>query len=97
MNAENLAAVKRYMKIEHDDEDELIWALYQAAKLYLGVREPKEENSLYNLALWRLTLHYYDHRDSVGNEANFPVGLRPIINQLKALDSRPVETDITMM
>lgn len=96
MSEEDLAAVKQYMKVEQDDEDELISALYQAAKLYLGVREPKEKNSLYDLALWRLTLHYYDHRDSVGNEAEFPVGLRPIINQLKALDSRPIETDIIM-
>lgn len=97
MSAEDLAAVKQYMKVEHDDEDDLIWALYQAARCYLGVREPKEKNPLYDLALWRLTLHYYDHRDSVGNEAEFPMGLRPIINQLKALDSRPAETDVAMM
>lgn len=85
---EQLKAVKAYMKEDRDDpeNDDLIWALYQAAKLYLGVREPKEPNPLYNLAVWRLTLHYYDHRDAVGNEADFPAGLRPIINRLKADD-----------
>ena len=85
---EQLKAVKAYMKEDRDDpeNDDLIWALYQAAKLYLGVREPKEPNPLYDLAVWRLTLHYYDHRDAVGNEADFPAGLRPIINRLKADD-----------
>lgn len=85
---EQLKAVKAYMKEDRDDpeNDALIWALYQAAKLYLGVREPKEPNPLYDLAVWRLTLHYYDHRDAVGNEADFPAGLRPIINRLKADD-----------
>lgn len=85
---EQLKAVKAYMKEDRDDQEtnDLIWALYQAAKLYLGVREPKEPNPLYDLAVWRLTLHYYDHRDAVGNEADFPAGLRPIINRLKADD-----------
>lgn len=86
MDPKALKAVKAYMKVDDDcgeTEDTLIWALYLAAKVYLGVEEPKAPNPLYNLAVWRLTLHYYDHRDSVGNEADFPAGLRPIINQLK--------------
>ncbi len=85
---EELAQVKKYMRVEHDEDDELIAALYAAAGLYLeaaGVRAPAEASPLYNLALWGLTLHYYDHRDDVGSEAAFPLGLRPVINQLKAL------------
>ena len=42
-----------------------------------------EEHSLYTIAVHSLTLHYYDHRDSTGTEAPIPLGLRPIINQLK--------------
>ena len=83
---DKLAAVKRYMRIDGNDDDEVIAALQDAAILYLqnaGIEKPTEESSLYNLAVWSLTLHYYDHRDSVGNEASFPIGLRPIINQLK--------------
>lgn len=86
MDADKLKAVKVYMKVDDDcgpEDDALIWALYLAAKTYLGVPEPKGVDPLYDLAVWRLTLHYYDHRDAVGNEADFPAGLRPIINQLK--------------
>ena len=57
-----------------------------AAKAYLegaGIPEPSEDSPLYTMAVHALTLHYYDHRDAVGEEAPFPVGLRPIINQLK--------------
>ena len=86
---EQLKAVKAYMKEDRDDpeNDALIWALYQAAKLYLGARHPTEPTPPDDLAVWTLTLHYFDHRDAVGNEADFPAGLRPIINRLKADDA----------
>lgn len=87
-----LAAVKRYMRVDGDDDDAVIEALQDAAILYLqnaGIEKPAGDSSLYNLAVWSLTLHYYDHRDSVGNEASFPTGLRPIINQLKLLADYP--------
>lgn len=84
---EELKAVKQFMKLDGvDDDDDVVKALYAAAKIYLkngGVEQPAEDPELYNLALWSLTLHYYDHRDAVGNEAAIPIGLRPIINQLK--------------
>lgn len=84
---EELKAVKQFMKLDGvDDDDDVVKALYAAAKIYLkngGVTLPDEDSELYNLALWSLTLHYYDHRDAVGNEAAIPIGLRPIINQLK--------------
>lgn len=81
-----LAAAKQYMRVDGDEDDAVISALYEAAVLYLknaGIDEPEDDAALYNLAVWSLTLHYYDHRDAVGNEASFPTGLRPIINQLK--------------
>lgn len=83
---EYLAAVKRYMRVDGDEDDEVIAALYEAAVLYLrnaGVDEERETLPLYNLCVWSLTLHYYDHRDAVGTESAFPIGLRPILNQLK--------------
>ena len=99
IDEEQLKAVMAYMKEETNDEDtkKLIWSLYLAAKTYLGVREPKEPNPLYDLAVWRLTLHYYDHRDAVGNEADFPAGLRPIINRLKADDVVPPGAEIKIL
>ena len=88
VSKEKLAAVKAYMRIDGDADDVTSKALYKAAVLYLenaGIEEPSGDSSLYNLAVWSLTLHYYDHRDSVGNEAGIPTGLRPVINQLKLM------------
>lgn len=86
VNPDKLAAVKRYMRVDGNEDDAVISALYQAAVLYLreaGIEEPADGSALYDLATWGLTLHYYDHRDAVGTEASFPTGLRPIITQLK--------------
>lgn len=85
---EKLSAAKQYMRIDGTDDDFVISALYEAAVLYLqdaGIEEPVSDPALYDLAVWSLTLHYYDHRDAVGTEASFPTGLRPIINQLKLM------------
>ena len=81
-----LDACKLYMRVDGDEDDELIGSLMTAAKAYLanaGIDEPEEDSPLYTLAVHSLTLHYYDHRDAVGDEASFPTGLRPILNQLK--------------
>lgn len=85
-----LEAVKRYMRVDPDctEDDWIIRALYAAAALYLrnaGIEAPEGDRALYDLALWGLTLFYYDHRDAVGDEAAFPIGLRPVITQLKLL------------
>jgi len=81
-----LEACKTYMRVDGDDDNELITGLMAAAKEYLagaGIVEPEADVPLYTLAVHSLTLHYYDHRDAVGGEAPLPTGLRPIINQLK--------------
>ncbi|MEG1777519.1 MAG: head-tail connector protein, partial [Angelakisella sp.] len=88
-----LEAVKRYMLLTENSEDGVVEALYMAAKIYLencGVKQPVSGDSLYNLALWGLTLFYYNHRDDVTNESSLPAGLRPIINQLKLLTAEGV-------
>lgn len=86
--AENarLEECKRYMRVDGKDEDDVIFVLMTAAQAYLeraGIVPERSPAAQYNLALWGLTLHYYDHREAVGNEAAFPIGLRPVINQLK--------------
>lgn len=86
LSQDKLAAVKAYMRVDGEDDDPIIAALYAAAELYLknaGAIESENNRDLYNLAVWSLTLHYYDHRDDVGNESSFPLGIRPIITQLK--------------
>lgn len=88
MSTAELDAVKAYMRVDGTDDDTIITALYEAAALYLanaGVGRPADDTALYDLALWSLTLYYYDHRDAVGNESGIPNGLRPILNQLKLL------------
>lgn len=81
-----LEACKRYMRVDGEDEDDVILALMSAAQTYLeraGITPERSPAAQYDLALWGLTLHYYDHREAVGNEATFPIGLRPVITQLK--------------
>lgn len=85
-----LAACKNYMRVDSDDDDETIVAMMEAAAEYLsnaGIPAPESASPLYTMALHSLTLHYYDHRDAVGTEAPLPTGLRPIINQLKQINS----------
>ncbi|MDO4810542.1 MAG: head-tail connector protein [Eubacteriales bacterium] len=81
-----LAACKAYMRIDTGDDDALISSLMQAAIAYLhqaGIDRPVENYAQYDMALWSLTLHYYDHRDAVGSETPLPIGLRPILTQMK--------------
>ena len=91
--AADLEACKNFMRVDGDDDNALITSLMQAAKEYLdgaGIPEPAEATPLYTLAVHSLTLHYYDHRDAVGEEQSFPTGLRPIINQLKHTAEAPL-------
>lgn len=81
-----LRACLNYMRVDEDVGHRIEREFMPAAKAYLegaGIPEPSEDSPLYTMAVHALTLHYYDHRDAVGEEAPFPVGLRPIINQLK--------------
>lgn len=79
-----LRACLAYMRVDEDEDGRIEHEFMPAAKAYLaGAGIPESEDELYTLAVHSLTLHYYDHRDAVGEEAPFPTGLRPIINQLK--------------
>lgn len=87
--AAQIEACKAYMRVDGDGEDTLIASLCDAAEGYLtraGCRRSETDAAQaaqYDLALWSLTLHYYDHRDAVGTEAPLPLGLPPVITQLK--------------
>lgn len=87
--AAQITACKAYMRVDGDGEDALIGGLCDAAAGYLRsagcVRSDSDEAQAaqYDLALWSLTLHYYDHRDAVGAEAPLPLGLGPVLVQLK--------------
>lgn len=84
-----------YMRLTPQEDPLTVENCYDAARAYLktaGVEDPLDslpegaelpEAGQYDLAVNSLALYYYDHRDDVGTEAPLPVGLRPIVNQLK--------------
>jgi len=81
-----LRACLDYMHVDEDVDGRIEHEFMPAAKAYLagaGIPEPETPSPLYDMAFHALCLHYYDHRDAVAEEAPFPTGLRPIINQLK--------------
>jgi len=94
-----LAAVKRYLRVEGEEEDELIAALVQAAQQYLenaGVREPEQDpgrQAQYALAVCYLTLDAYDRRDMTtpGTVISENPAARRLIHQLKL--SEPAVSD----
>ena len=81
-----LAVCKRYMNVDHNDDDSLIADIYQSCQEYLagaGVFRTVDNAGRYDLTVHRMTLYFYDHRDAACSEENLPAGLRPLINQLK--------------
>ena len=81
-----LAVCKRYMNVDHNDDDSLIADIYQTCQEYLagaGVFRTADNAGRYDLTVHRMTLYFYDHRDAASSEENLPAGLRPLINQLK--------------
>ena len=85
MDEGQLQELKLYMHVDHDEDDVTIRRLWDAAKEYLeGAGIPgADTGSLAWLAAAGLTLHWYDHPELEGTDANVSVGLRQIINQLK--------------
>ena len=83
-----LAAAKAYMRIDGSDDDAVVAALLESAKVYLtAAGVPTAEDAQYRMMLWGLTLWYYDKRDAQdGQLAEMPSGLRQAINQRKLID-----------
>lgn len=86
----DIKSVLRYCRLDDLADDESVVGeveeLMAAAEEYLsdaGIVRCELNAGRYDLALKALVLHWYDHRDSVGTEAELPKGLRPILNQLK--------------
>lgn len=90
-----LADVKAYMQVTDDGDDALITSLIEAAEGYLadaGIRPSEPVDARYALAVSALTLHWYDNRQAVDtNLTDLPLGLRQVINQLKAKGVRESE------
>lgn len=84
MGDDALRELKRYMHVDHDDDDDLIKRTWGAAVEYLqGAGISQDNTDLVWLATAGLTLHWYDHPGFTGTELSMPVGVRTAINQLK--------------
>lgn len=86
MKSEELAAVKAFCHIDHDDDDKLVASLYAAAIEYMdraGVPTPAKKSELYTLCIHSLVNEWYDGQSFAGN---CTVGLRQLINQLKNIE-----------
>lgn len=80
MTPNDLALLKQYMHVDHDDDDTLIGKLWDKANRYLskgGALTNDPEDSW--LAAAALTLQWYDGTP-------LPDGVRMVINQLKLDD-----------
>lgn len=83
---EQLLHVKKYMRIDYGEDDDLIIGLMESAVDYLnnaGVMQ--SDTATYKLAINALCLHWYDNRGGLsGGFHEIPLGVRSIINQMKA-------------
>ena len=84
----DLQACKAYMQLDADDttDDALVEDFRASAEEYLrdaGILRSERNAARYDLCIKAMTLHWYDHRDSVGTELGIPGNIRPVINQLK--------------
>lgn len=89
LTTERLTALKTYLRVDGDEDDELIAGLYCAAVEYLPAPRPSQ-TSLYELAVNGLVLGWYDNmRCDSGNgaEPGEPPGLRRLIHLLKLTET----------
>lgn len=85
--------IKKYLRIEYDDEDEIINILKESAIEYLIRAGCKLNTSdkLSFLAISMLVSHWYDNRGVIGDDKLLPMGLRTIILQLKGETIDPLQ------
>lgn len=82
---ERLAACKRYMRVDYEDDDELIAALMDAADRYLAGAGVTREAApaMYDLIVHDMTLRTYDGRDNDAAQAATAPLIRSMLTQLK--------------
>ncbi len=91
-NVERLEELKVFLRIDGNEEDNILSSFLTSAKQYLlnaGVKED-EENSLYRLAINMLVCGWYENRNPTDPGANNTqaFSLKSIVTQLKCSQSR---------
>lgn len=79
-----LEELKLYLRIDHDEEDDLLSALLVSADNYFKNAGCNTNNGhLYELALKILVSHWYENREIVGKADSLSHSLDSIIIQLR--------------
>lgn len=95
----DLQEIKEYLRIDGDEEDNLLVGLQLAAEKYLenaGITKDYD-NALYKLAVKLIVCHWYENREPTGNAQELAFSLRHIIAQLKHTQLATTdETEVTV-
>jgi len=85
--------IKKYLRIDSEEEDTQIQALEAAAEEYLKNAGAvlSETNELAKLAVKILCVHWYENREPVGKADELAFSLQHIITQLKYCYQPPEE------
>lgn len=82
-----LDEVKKYLRIDGDEDDGILSLLISGAEEYLqdaGVPETAKESARYNLAVMLYVAMYYENRDPGEPVEKFNFALESLILQLRA-------------
>lgn len=77
--------VKSFGKIEYDGDDENVGRCLDSAIEFLkasGVPQ-QDNNKLYDMAVLRMALHFYENREELSNFRQIPLGINTMIEQLR--------------
>ncbi len=88
-----LEEIKLYLRVDYDEEDELLLGLQKASEEYLynaGCIK-NYDNNLYKIAVKMLISHWYENRCITGNLGNLEFSLNSIIVQLREVKTKDVE------
>lgn len=91
-STDNLEELKDFLRIDGNEEDNILSSFYKSAKQYLlnaGIKE-NESNELYKLAVNMLVCGWYENRNPTdpGSNNTQSFALRSIITQLKCSQER---------
>lgn len=80
-----LENMKIYGKIDYEEDQILIMLIQAAVETLKHAGIPEDTNgSLYDLAVMRLALHYYENREEVGtSDKTMPMGINWMIEQIR--------------
>lgn len=87
--------VKKYLRIEYDNEDSVILQAYNTALSFseekTGVKYTEDDN-LYNTLICLLTAHFVDNREAISDKARTEIPYT-ITSLIKAIEVRGAFAD----